>query len=276
MMVADAGIQLVLTESAYQGLFKECPAYDLAALESQLAEMPTTPPDSRCSADQLAYIMYTSGSTGQPKGVGVCHRNIVRLVCKTDYIAIKQSDRFLHLASVAFDAATFEIWAPLLNGACMVIYPSGPLDPALLATSLHNHKISVLWLTAGLFHQMVEMHAAALAQVNVILAGGDVLSPSHVQQLLAIPGARQVINGYGPTENTTFTCCHPMAAATAVVAPVPIGRPIANTQVYILDQNLQRVPGLPEDTGQFLIVLPNAFCLIHGHRRERGCIGLEI
>ncbi len=89
---------------------------------------------------------------------------------------------------------------------------------------------------------MVEMHAAALAQVAVVIAGGDVLSPTHVQQLLAMPGSRRVINGYGPTENTTFTCCHPMAEATAVVTPVPIGRPIANTQVYILDSNLQRVP----------------------------------
>ncbi len=112
MMVADAGIQLVLTESAYLGLFETCPANDLAMLDSQIAAMPTTPPQRHCSADQLAYIMYTSGSTGQPKGVGVVHRNIVRLVCQTDYIVVKQSDRCLRLASSAFDAATFEIWPP--------------------------------------------------------------------------------------------------------------------------------------------------------------------
>ncbi|HEY1016837.1 MAG TPA: amino acid adenylation domain-containing protein [Herpetosiphonaceae bacterium] len=243
-LAADAGVTLIIAEPAHAAAFAglPCPTAALAALEAEAAGLPDSAPAAAHAPDQLAYIMYTSGSTGTPKGVSATHRSIVRLVRDTTFLAVGPADRVLHLAPDAFDASTLEIWAPLLNGARLEVYPSGPLDLDDLAATLRDRRISVLWLTAGLFHQMVEVQLAALAGVGTVLAGGDVLSPPHVRRLLEAPGRRTVINGYGPTENTTFTCCYVMRAAAEAGDPVPIGSPIANTGVRILDEQLRRVP----------------------------------
>ncbi len=211
-----------------------------------IAQNSTLNADSGATADNLAYVMYTSGSTGKPKGAGVIHRNVVRLVKATNYIHLDAQETFLQLATISFDASTLEIWGPLLNGGRLVIYP--PQQPSFeaLAETLKMHHITTLWLTAGLFHQMVEQQLEALLTVRQLLAGGDVLSVPHVKQIHAQPWAGRLINGYGPTENTTFTCCYPIVDADRIGTAVPIGRPIANTQVYILDQHLNPVPiGIP-------------------------------
>jgi amino acid adenylation domain-containing protein/FkbH-like protein len=192
--------------------------------------------------DNLAYVSFTSGSTGRPKGVCVPHRAVVRLVKGADYATFHPNDVFLQLAPLSFDASTFEIWGALLNGATLAVFP--PHTPSLgeLGQFIRQHGITTLWLTSGLFHQMVDEQIENLRGVRQLLAGGDVLSVAHVQKALQHLPACRLINGYGPTENTTFTCCHRVPAALGDVRSVPIGRPIANTRVYVLDEELQPVP----------------------------------
>ncbi len=198
------------------------------------------------TAENLAYVMYTSGSTGQPKGVSVIHRGVVRLVKQNNYANFSAAEVFLQLAPISFDAATLEIWGSLLNGARLVLMP--PHTPSLqeLGQAIRHYEVTTLWLTAGLFHLMVDERLEDLKPLRQLLAGGDVLSVPHVQKLLQELPECRVINGYGPTENTTFTCCHAIARSTQFSSSIPIGRPIANTQVYILDSCQQPVPiGVP-------------------------------
>src|SRR5262249_31148576 len=157
--------------------------------------------------DQLAYVMYTSGSTGRPKGVSVPHRAVVRLVQGNDFAELA-GGVFLQLAPLAFDASTLEIWGALLHGRRPVpVAPRTP-PPAGRGGARRGHGVSPLWLTAGLFHQMVESRLEDLGGLRQLLAGGDVLSVPHVRRVRErFPGLR-LINGYGPTEGTTFTCCH--------------------------------------------------------------------
>jgi amino acid adenylation domain-containing protein len=189
-----------------------------------------------------AYIMYTSGSTGEPKGVCVTHRNVVHLVRNTNYADLSGSQTFLHHSSTSFDASTFEIWASLLNGAMLVIAPPGLLSLQEMGSILQNNNITTLLLTTGLFHLMVENQRDSLSCILQLLVGGDVLSAPHARQIIPDLGNRVLVNAYGPTENTTLTCCYSMNAKTTIGASVPIGRPISNTRVYILDQHLQPVP----------------------------------
>jgi amino acid adenylation domain-containing protein len=192
--------------------------------------------------DGLAYVMYTSGSTGLPKGVGVTHRNIVRLVRESGFADLGADQTFLQLAPVSFDASTLELWAPLLNGGRVAIFP--PRRPSLeeIGEAVARFGVTSLWLTAGLFQSMVEDRPQALRPLRQLLAGGDVLSPPHVRRALAeLPGLT-LINGYGPTEGTTFTCCFPMISPDEVGATVSLGRPIGNTQVHVLDAALRPVP----------------------------------
>jgi aspartate racemase len=195
--------------------------------------------------ENLAYVIYTSGSAGQPKGLEVVHRGVVRLVKENDYAHLGPDETCLQFAPLAFDASTFEIWGMLLNGGRLVIMPPGPSTLSELGQALKIHHVTVLWLTAGLFNLMVDEQLDALRGLRQLLAGGDALSVSHVERFLREAPECKLINGYGPTENTTFTCCYPMNAAVRFGHSVPIGRPIANTQVYILDKNLEPVaPGV--------------------------------
>jgi amino acid adenylation domain-containing protein len=217
--------------------------------EPVLLDSPPPPsPREAASASSLAYVSYTSGSTGTPKGVAITHASILRLVDAANGFCVSPGDRVLQLAPLAFDAVTFEIWGPLLNGGTLVIAPPGQLSLQELAAILQEQRITTLWLTAGLFHAMVESERNALAGVRQVLAGGDVLAPEPVTRLLkAFPPGHGLINGYGPTENTTFTCCHRLeAGATLSSASVPIGRPIAATCVRVLDASGELCPiGIP-------------------------------
>jgi amino acid adenylation domain-containing protein len=199
-------------------------------------------PDTEAGPLNLAYVTYTSGSTGKPKGVSVTHQSVVRLVRETNYASLTADEVFLQFAPIFFDASTFEVWGALLNGARLVIMPAESPSLEELAEALRRYEITTLWLTAGLFHQMVDAHPAELGQVRQLLAGGDVLSVPHVEKVLRTASGTTLINGYGPTEGTTFTCCYPMTDADDIGSSVPIGRPIANTQVYILDEEMQPAP----------------------------------
>jgi amino acid adenylation domain-containing protein len=202
---------------------------------------------SEMSPDSLAYVMYTSGSTGLPKGVGVPHRGVLRLLFGIDHINLDSGETLLQLAPISFDASVFELWGALLHGARCVIFP-GVVPSALdLRKLLRKYGVSTLWLTASLFNHVVDECPKALASVRQLLIGGEALSVRHVRRALSQLNELQIINGYGPTEGTTFTCCYPIPRTLDYAAQsVPIGRPIANTQVYLLDRYLEPVPiGVP-------------------------------
>ncbi len=193
------------------------------------------------SSDDLAYVMYTSGSTGVPKGVAVPHRGIIRLVCDADFFKVSADEVFLLLAPVSFDASTFEIWGALLNGAQLEITPPGQTSLGKIGEVIHAAHVSILWLSAGLFNLMVEERLQDLVPVRQLLVGGDVLSVTHIRRALAELPATQLINGYGPTENTTFTCCHAIPRDLPEQGSVPIGRAIRGTRIHIVDEQLREV-----------------------------------
>ncbi|GER91651.1 hypothetical protein KDW_58130 [Dictyobacter vulcani] len=247
-MLEDTRISLILTQRKFGEQLPTSEQHTLiyVAEDAQIEHYSTENPQTEIDPTQLAYIMYTSGSTGRPKGVSVMHRAIVRLVRNTNFASFTANDTFLHLAPSSFDASTLELWGSLLNGGRLVLFPVQTPSLDELAQVLRDEQISVLWLTAGLFHQMVEHQLPALAGVRYLLAGGDVLSVPQVQKVLQQPGHGTLINGYGPTENTTFTCCYPMNHIEQVGATVPIGYPIGNTKVHLLDTFMRPVPvGIP-------------------------------
>lgn len=198
--------------------------------------------------NNLAYVMYTSGSTGKPKGVMVENRAIVRLVRNTNYCHFGPDETFLQFAPASFDASTFEIWGALLNGGKLVVMTPGTASLAELGREIRERGVTTLWLTSGLFNLMVEQQLEDLRSVRQLLAGGDVLSPRHVRLVLEKLPECRLINGYGPTENTTFTCCYTVEHGHRIEDSIPIGRPIANTQVYILDGEMN--PVAPGQTGE--------------------------
>ena len=175
-----------------------------------------------------AYVMFTSGSTGTPKGVVVPHRAVRRPVRGQEFMRFGPGKRVLQAAPLAFDAATLEIWGALLNGGTLVLPGSEALTLRGLGRVLAKRQITTLWLTAGLFHAMADERPEDFAPLTEVLTGGDVVSPARVARVLAACPTHTVINGYGPTENTTFTCTHRITAADlASGAPLPIGRAIA-------------------------------------------------
>jgi amino acid adenylation domain-containing protein len=219
-----------------------CLDTDLRIISAQSTENP----ESELTPDKLAYVMYTSGSTGRHKGVSVTHGNVVRLVTQTDYATFNADEVFLQLSPLSFDASTLEIWGPLLNGGQLVLMSAGMPTLQELGETITRHRVTTLWLTAGLFHLMVDERAEDLKSVRQLLAGGDVLSVPHVRRAAKALSAGHVINGYGPTEGTTFTCCYRVRTGEPLGVSVPIGRPVANTQVYVLDAQLRPVPvGVP-------------------------------
>ena len=247
-MLEDTRARVLLTqenlsESLPEGDFKRV---RLDADWPEIARESRENPQSETTAENLAYVIYTSGSTGTPKGVSVRHRSVVRLVRETDYARFGPDEVFLQFAPISFDASTFEVWGALLNGARLAVMPPGLPSLDELGIALERYRVSTLWLTAGLFHQMVDSQIESLRGVRQLLAGGDVLSVPHVEKALReLPDCR-LINGYGPTENTTFTCCHALRRDQPLGGSVSIGRPIANTCVFILDRNRQPVPiGVP-------------------------------
>ncbi|MCP4657852.1 MAG: AMP-binding protein, partial [bacterium] len=209
---------------------------DRTALARSSPENPAwTPP----RPDVLAYVMYTSGSTGTPKGVSVTHRGVVRLVRGADYATLDEREVFLQLAPISFDASTLELWAPLLNGGRVVVFP--PHTPSLqeLGVVIARHRVTTLFLTTGLFHQMVDENLEGLRGLRQLLTGGEVLSARHLRRVIAELPDCTLSAVYGPTESTTFTTCAPLRTAADIADSVPIGRPISNTRTYVLDRTLR-------------------------------------
>jgi len=214
----------------------------LIDVEEDLEAGPTREERPRPGRDNLAYVMYTSGSTGTPKGVAVTHKNVMRLVCEARFASLGADEVFLLFAPVAFDASTLEIWGPLLNGARLVVAPPGLPRVDELGEVIRRHGVTTLWLTTALFNLMVDERCRDLAQVRQLLTGGEVASPEHVARVQReLPGCR-LINGYGPTETTTFATTAILDGASTEGTRLPIGGPIQNTRVYVLDPALRLQP----------------------------------
>ena len=243
-MLEDGKVRVLLTQEHLQATLPAA-AVETILLDSHwndIARGSADCPESNVTPENLAYLMYTSGSTGKPKGVAVPHRAVVRLVQQTNYARFGPEEVFLQFAPLSFDASTFEIWGSLLNRGRLVVLPSGLISLGDLGDAIKQHGVTTLWLTAGLFHQMVETQLESLRGLRQLLAGGNVLSVPHVERLVRELKECQLINGYGPTENTTFTCCYSVGAGELFASGVPIGFPISNTEAYILDDHMQQVP----------------------------------
>ncbi|MGE5343370.1 MAG: non-ribosomal peptide synthase/polyketide synthase [Candidatus Omnitrophota bacterium] len=183
----------------------------------------------------LAYIIYTSGSTGNPKGVLVDHPNVVRLVKQTNFIDFQSQDRILQTGALEFDASTFEIWGSLLNGLCLYLMDKDDvLNPERLKRSIREQRITIMWMTSPLFNQMVQSDEEIFGPLRCLLVGGDVLSPTHINRVKKRFPDLKIINGYGPTENTTFSTT--FLIDKAYEEKIPIGKPIANSTAYIVDK----------------------------------------
>lgn len=243
-MIADTNTPVMLTQRFLAPSILASRNVTTIFLDEELSETVADHdqnPLSRARPTSLAYVMYTSGSTGRPKGVMIENRSIVRLVFNTNYCQFGANEVFLQLAPISFDASTFEIWGALLHGSTLVIMPPQPPSLQQIGDHIREHHVTTLWLTAGLFHLFVDQQLEDLRPLRQLLAGGDSLSPAHVRKVLDWLPHLKLINGYGPTEGTTFTCCHAIRPRDAIASSVPIGRPISNTSVYLLNDELQPV-----------------------------------
>ena len=240
-MLEDASTPVVLATAAGRKALGDTSMeiLDLEPFASPVSatEAPTPTP---VSAHNLVYTCYTSGSTGQPKGVSVPHRGVVRLVRGNHYVDFDPHQTFLLLTPLSFDVSAFEFWGALLSGARLAIYGPRPVALSDLGNTIAGQRVSVLWLSSGLFHLMVEERSEDLAGVRQLVAGGDVVAPNRVRRQLE--SGQMVINGYGPTENTTFSTSYRMERQEDVRSPTPIGRPIANSSAHVVDARLGAVP----------------------------------
>jgi len=243
-MTADSGATLVITSAGHiadGGL--GCRVVDLARDAAAIDRFPDTPPEVAVDPDNLCYVVYTSGSTGRPKGMGITHRGVLRTVHEGGYVDLGPHDRVAFVSTPVFDAATFEVWAPLAAGAALVVTPPEVvLSPAALAAHLNRNQVTTLFLTTALFNLVVRERPDALRGLRYVLFGGEAADPLAVDALLAPAGSGQLLHMYGPTESTTFATWYPVTAPTGGAPTVPIGHPINNTTAYVVDTRARLVP----------------------------------
>jgi amino acid adenylation domain-containing protein len=244
-MLEDAQAPVLLTQSTLVQKLPEHQAQvvyldkDWGAIAQQSQETPT----SCISPAHLIYIIYTSGSTGTPKGVAVEHQAVTRLVMDTNYIQIESSDVIAQVSNCSFDAATFEIWGALLNGAQLVIIDKDlALAPQAFAELLEQRQITTLFLTTALFNLLAREVPSAFHSLKHLLFGGEAVDPKWVREVLKHGQPQRLLHVYGPTENTTFTTWYLVQEIAEHATTVPIGRPISNTECYLLDETLKPVP----------------------------------
>ncbi|WP_338676005.1 amino acid adenylation domain-containing protein [Streptomyces sp. SCSIO 30461] len=209
----------------------------------------TTAPGTAPGPEDLAYLMPTSGSTGEPKLVGVPHRAVVRLVHRSRTLPMTDRDRTFLVANTSFDAATLEIWGALANGGTVVVPSRAELrDPALLCAALERHGATTGFFTTTLFARMLEAAPERLGRMRHLLVGGEAVPPSLIDHARAHVGEGVLLNGYGPTENTTFSCCYRVTGPVGHLRSLPVGEPVTGSGVAVVDEALRPVPvGMPGD-----------------------------
>ncbi|MDB4947765.1 MAG: Malonyl CoA-acyl carrier protein transacylase [Gemmatimonadetes bacterium] len=263
-MLADAGARVVVSSDALRALVDGAGAtvvsVDRADGESDTPADSVDSVDSVASADSagafedgfaapetVACVVYTSGSTGRPKGIAIPHRAVVRLVRETAHVQVGPADRVAHVCSPSFDVAIAETWGALLNGAALVVFPRHvTLAPATFAAGLRDGRISVLLAPTALFNQLARVQPGAFAGLESVVVGGEAMDPDTTRRVLAAGGPNRLVNGYGPTESCGYSTWHRVDHLAPRAPSIPIGRTIANTTAYVLDDALRpSAPGVP-------------------------------
>jgi non-ribosomal peptide synthetase component F len=246
-MLNEAGVRLLVLQ---QKMAEHLPSLstiktvliDAEAWQKNIAQQPDCDLKVDVFAENLVYGMFTSGSTGKPKCVGIPHRGVIRLVRNTDYIQLCSTDRVAQISNLCFDALTFEVWGALLNGAALVgIEREIVLNPKQLAETIRQHGISVMLMATALFNQVAFQMPEAFSSLRCLLFGGEAVDINAARRVLASGAPPHMVNAYGPTENTTITSWHLVNGLSESAATVPIGVPIANTTMHVLDRDLQLV-----------------------------------
>ncbi len=249
-MLADSLAPVVLTVERLRGTVPELdplkPAPRVFRMDtewSQLGREETRNPAAIAGPAHLAYVSYTSGSTGQPKGVAITHRSVLRLLLNADYIKLGPDEVIAQMANCAFDASTFEIWGALLHGGQLAILPAAiVLSPGDLATALETQGVTTLFVTTALFNQLVEVKPDIFRSLRQVLFGGEAVNPARVRDVLRCGPPGRLLHVYGPTEATTFATWWEVRDVPANAVTLPIGRPLANTTAYVFDERRQPVP----------------------------------
>lgn len=253
---------------------------------SFLGAPPSQPPPVSITANHPAYVMFTSGSTGIPKGVIVPHRAITRLVSAQYYLDFSPNETFLLHSPLSFDASTLELWGSLLHGASLAIAPARSLAIPEYRNLIEQYQVTILWMTSAIFHLVTDYAPETFRSLRQLIVGGDVIQPRSVRTIQQRHPHLAVINGYGPTENCTFTTCYRVPANLDPHTPLPIGRPIEHTTAYVLNHNLEPVPdgesgelvtggcgvalgylNLPSETADRFV--PDPFAPVRGSRMYR-------
>lgn len=244
-IVADAKPTLILAQNEFFNIAEAISTGEVFKLEDELRNSSAEPPEVLpvpCQATDRAYILYTSGSTGRPKGVQVAHRGVIRLVRNQFCINLSSADIQLFTSALGFDFATHNVWGSLLNGGRLAIVEGQHLSLDQIAYAIEKFSITTIGLSTAVFHLFVEQRLESLRPLKQIVVGGDILSVEHAKRMLEHLPQCRLINGYGPTENTTFTTFYDVPSSGWGTGPIPIGRAIEHTTVYILDELGQPVP----------------------------------
>jgi amino acid adenylation domain-containing protein len=245
-MLSDAKAPIILTQRTLQTKLPETTSRIICLDEkSNFSEQNDENLTNVNNAEDLAYVIYTSGSTGQPKGSAIVHRGVSRLVINTNYVQLNSSDVMAQVSNISFDAATFELWGALLNGAQLAIIEKDiALSPQDFAEQLRTQKITTMFLTTALFNLLSREVPTAFATLKTLIIGGDACDPSCCREVLKNGAPERLLNGYGPTESTTFAIWHHIKNVGE--GSIPVGRPIAQTTIFILDRYMNPVPvGVP-------------------------------
>ncbi len=243
-VLAETRARVLLTDASKGGGLSPLPGLEILNLdESQPAGRQSGVEPRRSQGGNLAYVMYTSGSTGQPKGIAVPQRAVARLVLNSNYLRLCPEDGVAWASDFAFDGATFEMWGALLQGARLVLIPKEILlAPSRFREHVGRLGITVAFLTTALFNHLARRAPDLFATLGCVLFGGEVADPSVVRNVLASGKPQRLLHVYGPTESTTFATFHDLASLPADATAVPIGRPLANTEAYVLDAEMNPVP----------------------------------